>query len=134
MLLRSLVIILLSILITTCGRNTDSIYSLDEKHRFTVLSKIESNGKSYTYIRYEKETDSSEFALLGTVRARNKYTDAWYCMVLWQDSLLKIYQPYKDFEDVSYTLGQKVELIQMKDEDFFNTFFSDDITSYITMV
>ena len=122
-------VILLILLTVGCTPKEKYLASPNGQYHLTFFDDIDSIGKSYTFIAYgkiEAKKISNNY-----IKVRNRYTDAWHCLITWQGNKLIIYQPYSDF--TSHHLTDKMELREMSDRQFFEIFFNSKNDHYIRL-
>ena len=105
-----------------CSEGKTTIHSPDGKRSLQVITKSDNSGKSFTYLYYTSEKDGVYTG--DYVRARNRYSDAWYCLIEWKGAEVILHQPYSYFE--SDGIGaSKIDIKRMDERRFFQLFFEN---------
>ncbi|MCB0514606.1 MAG: hypothetical protein R2798_01100 [Chitinophagales bacterium] len=112
-----------------CTSKGGYLTSQDGTKYLTLFDKIDNEGKSYTYITYGKIKENK--IPNSYIKVRNRDTDAWYCLITWEENKFIVYQPYSDF--IAHQLGNKIELREMKDIEFSKIFFTEKNNKYIRL-
>ncbi|MEM6965332.1 MAG: hypothetical protein AAF573_11235 [Bacteroidota bacterium] len=115
--------------VTSCSYQERSLVSPDGRYTLTIFEKADNTGKSYTYIAQGKV--SAKETPNRYVRVRNRFSDAWYCLIEWKGNGVIIYQPYSNFE--AYNLNEEMELRKMGDRKFSKIFYSKEKDEYIRL-
>lgn len=120
----------LVILLIGCSPKGKYISSPNNKYHLTLYEQSDEKGKSFTFITYGKVRKKK--MPKSYIKARNRHSDAWYCLISWEGQKAIIYQPYSNF--VGYNLDEtKLELREMKEKAFSKIFFSKEKDQYIRL-
>ena len=119
------------LLFSACNSKERHFPSPDGKHWLTVYEQTDNTGKSYTCITYGKHKEAEH--LNCHVRVRNRYSDAWYCLLSWERGKAVLYAPYDNFEVGVGNMDGKIEIRKMRDKEFSELFFSREKNQYVRL-
>lgn len=122
-------LILVLILFMGCSPKCNYLVSPNGKYYLTLFEKTDKAGKNYTLITYGR-TNVKKMPT-SYIQVRNRYFDAWYCLISWEGSKVVVYQPYSDFS--GHNLGNEMELKKMQSKEFSKIFFSAEKDHYIRL-